>query len=295
MQIITRNVIIIVLLLANCVAKAQYINPDSGIVVSDHYGDELNANWSPDGAMLLFNLIVDEENQLCIYDFERDTVVIISVNRVNFRNPVWHPDGDKIVFDSSHEGHDFLYVINVNSGAITNLLNRDIRCREASFSNSSRQVYFTGFDEIGNSWEIYSYDFIYDNLNKITDSKFGTTDPVISHNGKHIIASKTDPFNGSVSLELLNWYGEKEGGVRSFEGENVAWDKAGLKFYFVKKESDSLRELYSIWKDGTHIEKLTESNFDIATPAISPDGNRAAVSIRNDLGWDIIVVSLDDY
>jgi len=293
MHSITRNVIIIVLLLVTCVVNAQYINLSSGLVISDHQGDELDAHWSPDGTMLLFSLIVEEANQLCIYDFGKDTVEIISEEQINFRNPVWHPDGDKIVFDSDHEGRESLYVFNLVSGSITNLINRDIRCREANFSNSSRQVYFTGFDEIGNSWEIYSYDFIYDNLNKMTDSKFGTTDPVISHNGKHVIVLKTDPFNGKVSLEFLNWYGEKEGDVRNFEGENIAWDKTGLKIYYVEKEGDSLRELYSIWKDGSHIEKLTDSNFDIAFPSVSPDGNRIAVSVQTTDNFDIYILDLD--
>lgn len=284
MKVILKKVVIMALILANYCVSGQHIDPMSGIQISNLPGDEVNSSWSPDGSKLIFSIEIDKNIDLGIYDFKEDTMVVVTDSNINFCNPVWHPDGNRIVFDSDHNGFDYIYTISPEGEDIEHLFNRDIACREAVFSSSSRQVYFTGFDALGNSWETYSYDFIYDNLNQITESKFGIVSPAISKNGKLLVCTRSNPFTGKVYLELLNWYGEGDNTFTDFEGEDVVWDEAGLKFYFIRKEDDSIGELFSIWKNGTHLEKLTNCDKLISSPSISPDGNRLAVSLKTTSG-----------
>lgn len=294
MKVHLKNVITIVLLLVNYMVFGQYLDMELGRRISNLNGDELGAEWSPDGSRLLFQSVEEGQSKVFIYYLEKDTMLLIDHPDFNFRNPVWHPDGNRIVFDSYQNSHDFIFVYDLESYQISKLFNRKINCKAASFSSSSRQVFFNGYDELAGRWEIYSYDFIYDNLNKLTETKFGVGDPDISSDGKLISISKTNPFNSNITFGLINWYGEKDGKFVEVDGEYAIWGPVGLKVYFIDDKGGN-NELYSIWKNGTHLEKLTDTNRQIASPAVSPDGTKIALSVKTDHGWDIFLLLFEDY
>ncbi len=291
----SRNVIVIILLLANYIVVGQYLDLESGMNISNMQGDELLSEWSPDGSQLLFQSNIDGKNTIYIYNQTIDTTIFFSSSELNFRNAVWHPDGDKVVFDSDYSGRDFLYVINIGTHEITKLFNRNIACKNATYSSSDRQVYFTGFDELNAKWEIYSYDFVYDNLNKLTNTKFGVGNPDINAKGKLIAISKTDPFTNKNSFELINWYGDRYAMFNELDGEMSSWDPMGLKLYFITNNIDGSSDLYSIWKDGSHIEKIASHESGLSGPSVSPDGTKIALSVKTINGWDVFVLPFDDY
>ncbi len=290
-----RNVIVIFLLLVNYTLIGQYLDMDSGRNISNMQGDELLPEWSPDGSKLLFQSNLDGKNTIYIYNLVTDTIIFFNSSELNFRNPVWHPEGDKVVFDSDYSGRDFLYAINLKSHKITELFNRNIICKNATFSSSDRQVYFTGYDELNARWEIYSYDFVYDNLNKLTTSKFGVDNPDVNTKGKLIAISKTNPFNNKNSIELINWYGEKYVKFSEMEGEMSTWDPMGLKLYFISNNVDGTSDLNSIWKDGSHNEKLATHASGLSWPAVSPDGAKIAISVKTKKDWDVFIIPFEDY
>lgn len=287
--------IIIVLVVMTNVVYGQMLDVANGKNITSLPGDELNAEWSHDSKDLLFQSVFEGRSNVLLYLSDSDTILYLSKLDYNFRNPVWHPDGDKVVFDSDKAGWDYLYVLDLKTYEVTTLFNRKIKCRNASFSGSSRQVYFTGYDELSRSWELYSYDFIYDNLNKLTNHKLRCSDSDIGVNGKQIVYSKDNPFDRTKSLEVINWYGEHLIGFNDFNCEDPSWGPAGFKLFFVSDMDNKEKELYSIWKDGSHLERLTFDEISVACPVVSPDGTKIAMSILTESGWDIIILSLDEY
>lgn len=295
MHTIANWLFIIILIVVNCHVYGQYLNVDDGRNITGMPGDELNAEWSHDSENLLFQSVYKGSSSIYLYRSDNDTALCLSKLDYNFRNPVWHPDGDKVIFDSDKKGADYLYVLDLKTYKVKPLFNRNIKCRNASFSVSSRQVYFTGYDELTDRWEIYSYDFIYDNLNRLTDFRLGNSDADISRDGKQIVYCKANPFNGTKSMEVINWYGENLIRHDKFNAENPSWGPSGLKLFFVSHLDNENEELYSIWKDGSHLERLTNDEIRVACPVVSPDGTKIAMSVLTESGWDIYVFPFEGY
>lgn len=288
-------IILLLLITVNCRVYGQCITIGDGRNITGMTGDELNAEWSHDSKNLLFQSAHKGTSSIYLYGLANDTVLCLSNLIDNFRNPVWHPDGDKVVFDSDRGGVDRLYVLDLNTNKAIPLFNRKIKCCDASFSALSRQVYFTGYDDLTHSWEIFSYDFVYDNLNKLTDFRLGNSNPDVSSDGKRIVYCKANPFNRTKNLEVINWYGEQIIMFDKFNGECPSWGALGLKLFFVSNMDNEKGELYSIWKDGSHLERLTHDETSIACPVVSPDGTKIAMSVLTESGWDIFIFSFEGY
>jgi len=295
MQILVKWLFFIALIFIKCEIYGQYLSIRSGVNVTNIPGNELDAKWSDDNKSLLLLSIDNGVSRLYLYKLDEDTLVDISNPDYNYRNPVWYPGGDKVVFDSDKNGYDFLYLLDMNTMKVDPLFDRNIRCRNASFSSSKRQVYFTGYDELNDRWEIYSYDFIYNNINCLTNHKLGCDDSDVSNDGKQIVYCKLNPFNQLKNIMVINWYGEPIFGFDQFPGEYPTWDPSSLKLFFVSEMDNKQGELYSIWKDGSHMERLTNDEIEIAYPIVSPDGTKIAMSVLTESGWDIYILSFDDY
>ncbi len=290
-----RNAFVILMLLVNYSLFGQYLDINDGANITNMEGDEFNAEWSPDGNMLLFQSTVNNRNNIYIYQLDKDTLLHFSNNDFNFRNPIWHPDGDKIVFDSDINGSDFLYTIDLISYSVLPLFNRKIYCKDATFSTMAKLIYFTGFDDVENRWCIYSYDFVYDNLNKLTSVNNEVENADIDKSGKLLVYCVKDLFRTDKHLNLMNWYGEPVASFDEFKAENPSWGPDGLKIYFVSSNNGEVNELYSIWKDGSHLEKITDLSLGVKSPTVSPNGTKIALSIQTEKGWDIMVIPFEDY
>lgn len=258
-------------------------------------GDELVADWSFDSKTLLFQSVINETSSIYIYRLADNTILKLSKQNYNYRNPVWHPDGDKIVFDSDKDGDDYLFILDLDNQTEKPLFYRNVKCRNASFSTSARQVYFTGYDELANNWEIYSYDFIYDNLNKLTDYGFDCGNPDMYNNGKQIVYWKLNPAVEFKNLEVINWYGEPNIEFDEFQASYPSWGPSGFKLFFISTMDNEEGELYSIWRDGTHMERHTHDTIKVKDPVISPDGTKMTISVLVEGDWDIFIFNFEEY
>jgi len=295
MYTIVRWLLFVVLITVNSYVYGQYLSVHNGDNITHMPGDEVNADWSSDSKNLIFENVHNGKSSILLYMLNEDTLINLSNPDQCYRNPTWHPDGNKIVFDSNKDESDYLYSLDLNTMKVVPLFNRNIACRNASFSASARQVYFTGYDELNDRWEIYSYDFIYDNINCLTNHKLGCDDSDISFDGKQIAYCKSNPFNQTKNIMLMNWYGEHIIGFNEFTGEYPTWGSSNLKLFFVSNMDNKNVELYSIWKDGSHLERLTNDEIEIAYPIVSPDGSKIAMSVLTESGWDIYIVPFDNY
>ena len=276
-------------------ANAQPFTIDSTCQIISSTGDDLFPKWSADGSQLLFQSNQNGNWDIILFDFEKDTLLQLTRDLANNQHPVWVPDKNQIVFDSDRAGVHFLYQMDLSSGETDYLFKRNIECHQASFPPTKRLIYFSGFDRNTEEWAIYSYDFVSDNLNDLTNFKGNCSMPVVSPNGKQILftrAIRTYPYE---QLGILNWYGKLETELDSLWATEAAWSPNGLKIYFVSVEDELQGEVYSVWKDGPHLERLTNDQLKIRTPAISPDGSKMALSVMQENGFDIFIISLDEY
>ncbi|HFB62063.1 MAG TPA: hypothetical protein ENJ69_03670, partial [Bacteroidetes bacterium] len=167
--------------------------------------NQLFAAVSPKG--ILFQWNKNGNSGLYFILPDRDTLPAFSHRRIRPQHPVWVPGKEAIVFDTGVNKNSRLVYFDLKTKQMRLLLHRKIACREASFTPSRHLVVFSGFDDRTGNWQIFSYDFIYDNLNRLTAEKGHCLFPVFSPDGKTILYTFQDP-DGHSRLKSINWYGD---------------------------------------------------------------------------------------
>lgn len=277
----------------SCFGQFIELEPQQNITKSK--GDDLSPVWSKDAAKLLFHSNRNGNWDIFIYDLSEDSLAQVTNGVFNERNPVWVKGGNAIVFDSDQSGRRRLYQLSLQSKNTELLFNRDIQAKEASFSTSEKLVYFSGFDPQDRKWEIYSFAFLYKNLNKLTDLNGDCHSAAVSPDEDRVVFTETmrqRPFN---QLHLMNWYGNGEQLFTDFNGLDPSWDHRGLKVYFISKKENPKGDIFSMWTDGSHLEQITNSSSIMKNPVKSPDGKYLAVSVLQTGGFDIFLLSAEDY
>ena len=178
-----------------------------------------------------------------IYKVQEDSLEQITYGIANEQNPIWTKDGNSIVFDSDLTGSLKLYKMDLLNKNTELLFDRNIQAKEACFANSGKLVYFSGFDPLERRWEIYSYEFQYQNLNKLTKLNGKSHSPAVSPDEDHVVFTHSNRQYPFDQLQLMNWYGNDKQLFTEFSGIDPSWSSSGLKVYFI---SDNVRSKYNI-------------------------------------------------
>jgi serine/threonine protein kinase len=86
--------------------------------------DWANPRFSPDGQKLAIDISDGKQRDIWVYDWARDALTQLTFDPVNDRDPVWTPDGRRIVFasDRAKAGIANLYWVNADgTGEVTRL------------------------------------------------------------------------------------------------------------------------------------------------------------------------------
>lgn len=291
----TASFFTILFFLVSQLGFSQFLEIESSKNAIRLKGDELSPSWSPDASKLLFQSNKNGNWDIFIYHISEDSVEQLTNSIGNEKNPVWLKDSKTIVFDSDKSGSYKLYRKNIETKNTQLLFDREIQAREASFSPSEDLVYFSGFDPEQKRWAIYSYQFYYSNLNKLTNIPGNSHSPAVSPDEDNIIFTNTKrnfPFN---QVYIMNWYGNDKQLFTNFDGCDPSWGKRGLKVYFISEKDNNHGNVYSMWTNGSHLEQLTNTTLKLKNPVMSPDGKLMAVSVEQRDGYDIFLLPAEDY
>jgi Tol biopolymer transport system component len=142
--------------------KVVVINPDGTGEVVFPYAGSLAPSFSPDGQRVIFSSTMHStagaEEAREIYMANRDGTNLkrITTDGLYNHNPVWTPDGKKIVFESYRGNLDGIYKMNPDGSTIETLAKADVGSNDwfgwATVNAASTQVLFwtdmTGKDEL---------------------------------------------------------------------------------------------------------------------------------------------------
>jgi Tol biopolymer transport system component len=175
-------------------------------------------------------------------------------------NPVWSPDGSKIVFATDRADGDLaLWLMNADGSGATKIV---------SYKAQDLQPQAIVSPDLQSTW---------------------------SPDGSRIAFSRWVTGNDGASwrTHLVNADGSglTNSGVRGIE---PAWSPRGDKIAF-HTERDGNAEIYAMNADGTEQKNLTNNPALDVQPAWSPDGSKIAF-VRHDGGlvvWDIFVMNAD--
>ena len=276
-------------------SRSQIISIDTSKNISRSSGDDMAAEWSPDGEQLIYQSNRNGNWDIFLYDFVLDTTIQLTYNSTNEQNPQWHPLGYQVVYDSGKDADQFLYLLNMETGTTAPLFDRKIICKQASLAPDGRMVYFLGFDEQNENWELFSYHLIYDNLNQLTNHKNDGLVLDLSPDGKKVLYTYSTYPYPFYRMQIFNWYGDVQEEFDDFNIIDASWHPDGLKIYFISDKDQLEGELYSIWKDETHIQRLTYDEFQIRDICFSPDGKTIACSVSINGNFEIIIIPLETF
>ncbi len=247
-------------------------------------GSQMFPSWSEDGEMVFQSGEKGREN-IFLYNPVKDTVVALTTDSSGEQHPVWVPGKEAVVYDANHGDGIRLYYLSLKTGKEHSLIPRKIACREASFTPSRHLVVFSGFDDRSQKWQIFSYDFVYDNLNQLTNGNNDCSFPVFSPDGKKI-AYVVRNDDGRTELRIINWYGELLKTVKEDVQGRISWSSGGWRILFVSVK-DKTFSISSIRNDGSHEKEIFASSHPLCCPAIQPFNKKLTFSMKNEKSFHI--------
>lgn len=248
-------------------------------------GSQMFPSWSGDGEMVFQSGKKGRQN-IFLYNPEKDTVVALTADSSDEQHPVWVPGKEAIVYDANRSNGFRLYYLSLKTAKEHSLIPRKIVCREASFTPSRHLVVFSGFDDRSQRWQIFSYDFVYDNLNRLTSENGDCSFPVFSPDGKKI-AYLVRNNDGRTKLRIINWYGELLETVKEEVQGRICWSSDGWRILFVSVKGKTF-SISSIRNDGSHEEEIFASQHPLCSPAIQPFDKKLTFSMKNDKSFHIM-------
>lgn len=228
--------------------------------------------FSHDGSQIAFSSEIDGFDQLFVLDLLTKSARQLTVDHSNKSHPSWHPNGKKLVYDSDRSGKRGLYALDIETAESYLLFNRAIEARDGQFNSKANLLVFSGKASNEKYWNIYSYDFIYHNLNKISshnkDCHFPKWSPEAAYISYH-----TSESNNQVKGHIIHWYGKPAFDPSSNNSymSDISWSPNGYKIVFIAK-NEGIYQLLISRRDGTEVQLLASSSHAIQHPDWSPDG-----------------------
>lgn len=246
-------------------------------------GNQWYASWSSDGRQLVYQSDANGNWDIYLYSLETGKVSALTHSPFDEQHPVWVPGKRAVVFERGKGRHSHLVVFRLSDGVEKRLINRPIACKEASFTPSRHLVAFSGWDDISESWQLFTYDFVYDNLNQLTHEEGNVGFPVFDSKGKTIAFLIRRDGHKPV-LAMCNWYGEELYRMANLSPGKVSWTPSGWRFYGIDHPGVGRWSVCSWRKKGTAKIILYNGRKGLCCPALSPDGRWWVISKERDNG-----------
>jgi hypothetical protein len=220
---------------------------------------------------------VNSINQLYsnVEQLTRDTLFKISVS-------CFQPTGTLMVSGITRENYEIIKYHPGNKQAVP-LINRNLQKKEAHANTSGTMVAFAGKEENDRHWNLYTYDFTYNNLNKLGKDEFNCSYPRWSPKAEYICYQSKLPNETFTRLKVIHWYGKLHFEIIEDEHHvlHPAWSPNSQWLAYVR-ENHKGSELMICRKNGTDKTLIYKTPHKISYPAWSPTGDSIAFLLHTD-------------
>lgn len=221
----------------------------------------------------------DGDSEIYVMAADGSEVRQLTHNSVEDRDPVWAPDGQRLVFFSRREATPDLYLIRADGTGLRRLTTDAGAEHSVAWSPDGRRIAFVS--NVSGHQELYLLTMAGSGTPvRLTEHEFESVSPQWSPDGREILFSSNRDYQGSTDgsgdLFLLNV--ETRAVRRLLETVRrtlgADWSTAGMIAFFAVPNRD--RQIYTITPDGKGLQNLSApvgANSDV-NPTWSPDGKR---------------------
>ncbi len=242
--------------------------PDSDLTLLSVY----DGVFSPDGQQVAFTAKVSavrtEDGEPVTLEFEDIFVAppqggairrLTQLEASQVVNATWSPDGQQIAFASDADGDFDIYIVNVETGAITLLTRNEYEDRDPAWSPTGDAIAFAsdrsgpGFLEI---WRVAPDGA---DLKQLTDNENSRFAPAWSPDGTSIVFLSNRRVNTDLYVMDADGNGERALIVRDrpTEERDPAWSPDGQWIVFSSNRESPNYELFLIRPDGSDLQRVT--------------------------------------
>ncbi len=286
---------ILQLTLFNGMLPAQTLTIDDAVLKIESKGNLTFPEWSEDGTEIFYQS--DQNGNYDIYSFnlKNKTVKRITFSKNDEQHPAWWYKHNAVAFESKKNGISFLFYYDFKKKRVFQLFNRNISCRQPSFDPNGRLVAFSGYDRETMQWQLFTYDFVYDNLNRLSEGKKIAAFPLFSPKGNKLLYQPlAAPGDTVAEIKMVNWYGKP---LHAYEQKallKVNFSPDEWRIYYVDTVEGGC-QLKSMRKDGTSVMNISAVYPGIRCPAVSPGNDKLAVSIKNGDKFKIYIFDISTF
>ncbi len=235
--------------------------------------------------------------EIFVIDADRGITQQITQNElVHDLNPVWSPDGTRIVYQSDEIGISELYVMDVQSGAVRRV-GPPHPGLQVSWSPDSSQLVFTA--RVGNDDEVFVVNADGEDLRQLTDNDFADSFPVWSPDGNRIAFMSF--ADNQLDLYTMNTDGSDVRRITNDRAQdlNPVWSPDSTRLAFVSDRDAPMNSEYYVVDVRTgDITRLTTGGAAVGDQfgsniAWSPDGTQLAYVGHADDGYQLHLANAD--
>jgi hypothetical protein len=205
--------------------------------------------------------------------------------------PIWSPDGSKIVFTSDRDGNSEIYVMNADGSNPINLSKNPALDAIPTWSPDGTKIAFDRVIE--GKEEIYVMNADGSNQTNLTNNPTFDAFANYSPDGKKI--AFTSDRGGRDEIYIMNADGSDVTKLTDTTvGDNLfpLWSPDGSKIIF-NSDRDGDMDIYSMNPDGSDLVNLTNDDVGEEKAAWSPDGKQIIFPASLTEHWDMFVMNAD--
>ncbi|HVZ58620.1 MAG TPA: DPP IV N-terminal domain-containing protein [Patescibacteria group bacterium] len=245
--------------------------------LTDHAGDDMNPQLSPDGKTMIFYSDRSGTNQIYSMSLTTHKTIRLTFDNGEDYDPSFSPTGHLIVFKSTRDDkRGDIFLMQANGRDQTNLTPwRDLTEEwDPIFSSDGKKIIFVSrHGANAASDEIFSMDLDGKNLQQLTKNSVSDWYPSINPQTGQIAFVSKDPVTHTDAIFTMNLDGSHKKVISHPLGnsDDPSWDTTGKKIIFINQtNNDAIYTVYTMNADGTDTKQIIKTHNDELSPLFSP-------------------------
>jgi TolB protein len=148
--------------------QLQIMNLINGEVrdLPSHSPRDMHADWSPDGQYILFQAVIDNNDDLYLMDGDGGNLRRLTDHPATDQSPSWSPDGEHIAFVSDRDGNREIYTLELSTLEVRRLTDYDGIDGSPAWSPDGEHIVF--LSDRDKNFDLYLMDADGSNLRRLT-------------------------------------------------------------------------------------------------------------------------------